>query len=92
VELEEVALLVELVGVAVEEGEYAEQLRERVSPQLHDGRLVRLYHRHWALGGSRVGALVLSGRGRCALAVDVVVDGSRGGLRREGRDAACGAV
>lgn len=45
-ELEEIALLVQLVRVAVEEGEDALQLRQRVLAHLHDWRLVRLNHRH----------------------------------------------
>jgi hypothetical protein len=44
VELEKVAFLVQLVGVAVQEREDALQLGERVLADLHDGRLVGLYH------------------------------------------------
>ena len=46
--LEEVALLVQLVGVAVQEHEDALQLRQRVLAHFHDGRLVCLYHGHGA--------------------------------------------
>jgi hypothetical protein len=60
VELEEVALLVQLVRVTVQEGEDALQLGQRVLADLHDWRLVRLDHRHWADGGSRVAAVALS--------------------------------
>jgi hypothetical protein len=44
VELEKVAFLVQLVGVAVQEHEDALQLGEGVLADLHDGRLVCLYH------------------------------------------------
>lgn len=47
-ELEEIALLVQLVGVAVQEHEDALQLGQRVLANLHDGRLVSLYHGHGA--------------------------------------------
>jgi hypothetical protein len=59
VEPEEVALLVQLVRMAVQEHEDALQLGQRVLADLHDGRLVCLNHRHWADGGSRVAAVAL---------------------------------
>lgn len=73
-ELEEVALLVQLVRVAVQEHEDALQLGQRVLADLHDGRLVRLYHGHGAGRAAGVCALALrlGGGRRGALAVEVV--------------------
>jgi hypothetical protein len=48
VELEEIALLVELVGMAVEKGKDALELGERVCADFHDWRLIRLDHGHGA--------------------------------------------
>lgn len=50
VELQEVALLVQLVGVAVEEGEYGLELRNRVFVDVHEGRLVGKDHGRGARG------------------------------------------
>lgn len=44
--LKEVALLVQFVGVTIQEGEDALQLRQSVLADFHDGRLVCLYHGH----------------------------------------------
>jgi hypothetical protein len=65
--------LIQLVRVAVQEREDALQLGQRVLANLHNGRLVRLYHRHGARRAARVRALALLGRiGRDALAVKVI--------------------
>lgn len=53
-ELEKVAFLVQLVGVTVQEHEDTLQLRESVLADLHDGRLVRLYHGQRARGAPLV--------------------------------------
>jgi hypothetical protein len=45
VELEEISFLVQLVGVAVEEGKDGLKLRNRVLCDIHDGRLVCQDHR-----------------------------------------------
>jgi hypothetical protein len=54
VKLEEVALLVELVGVTVEESKDAVELGERVCANVHDRRLVRLDHGNGARGRARL--------------------------------------
>jgi hypothetical protein len=74
VKFEEVALLVQLVRMAVQEGEDALQLRQRVLAYLHNGRLVRLYHGHGARGAAGVGtlALLLGGAGRGSPVVEIV--------------------
>ena len=77
--LEEVAFLIQLVRVAVQEGEDALQLGQRVLAYLHDGRLVRLYHGHGARGAAGVGtlALLLGCAGRGSPAVEVIQRGGR---------------
>jgi hypothetical protein len=50
VQLQEVTLLIQLVGVAVEEAENGLQLWQRVVCQIHDWGLVSVEHRHGARG------------------------------------------
>jgi hypothetical protein len=76
VELEKVALLVELVGMAIEEGKDTLQLRQCVVANLHHGGLVCLQHRHGACRGSRVGADALGGGGGSATGIVFVEGGS----------------
>lgn len=57
VELQEVALLVQLVGVAVEKGEDGLQLRDGIVADVHDGRLKGLYHGQRTPGVASVAAL-----------------------------------
>jgi hypothetical protein len=77
IELEEVALLVQLVGMAVEQGEDGLQLGRRVGIDVHEGRVVGLDHRQ----GSRVTSLAsggtLSRRGVQRAAI-LWTDGRRG--------------
>jgi hypothetical protein len=78
--------LVELIRMTIEERKDALELGECVCADLHDGRLVGLYHGHGARRCPRVGARaggLVSGRGRGSLVV-VRVEG-RGGLRKGGR-------
>jgi hypothetical protein len=59
VELEKVALMVQLVRVAVQKGKDTLQLRQCVLTNLHYGRLVRLYHGHGTRRSRRVATLVV---------------------------------
>ena len=77
-ELEEIALLVQLVGMAVEEHEDALQLGQGVVAHFHDGRLVCLDHGHGADRGAGVAALAVGGGARRRA---VVVVGFQGGGR-----------
>lgn len=89
-ELEKVALLVQLVGVAVEEREDTLQLGQSVLADLHDGRLVRLDHGQRARGAPLVWERVRVRARRVFLVVEACGgDGERGRvwfLERRGRD------
>lgn len=61
VELEEIPLLVQLIGVAVQEGEDGLQLRGCVVADVHEGRLEGLYH---GQGAARVAAIPAPGVAR----------------------------
>jgi len=53
VQLQKVAFLVQLVGVTIQEGENRLQLREGLLVDIHEGRLVGIYHRRRARTVSR---------------------------------------
>jgi hypothetical protein len=67
-QLQEVALLIQLVGVTVEKAENRLQFWQRVVRKIHDWRLMSVEHRHWARGEIRTRirteTLLSSGRGR----------------------------
>lgn len=72
IKLEEIPLLVKLVGVTVEEGKNGLQLRDCVVANIHDGRLECLHYGQWA---ARVASISTFGN------VDGAV-GDRGVYRR----------
>lgn len=57
VELQKIALLVQLVGVAVEKGKDGLQLRDGIVADVHDGRLEGLHHGQRTPGVASVSAL-----------------------------------
>lgn len=62
IQLQKVALMVQLVGVAVEQREDGQQLRNRVLVNLHDHRLIGLYHGHGSCAIPRHTISVAAGR------------------------------
>lgn len=83
-QLEEVALHVQLVAVAVEEGEDGRQLGRRVGGQLHLRRLVRLNHAIGPRAGSGVPSRPRQGGGRVRRRRVLVIEALHQGLRGDG--------
>lgn len=75
IQLQKIALVVQLVGVAVEQREDGLQLRNRVLVDLHDHRLIGLYHGHGSCAIPRRAISVAAGRVNVVDVDGVDVDG-----------------